>query len=194
MRNIKLVVVGDGAVGKTSMLISYSTNTFPDEYIPTTYDNISVNVLVDGAPISLGLWDTTSNEDYDRLRPLSYPQTDVFLICFSTVYLPSYDSVESKWVPEISYHCPDTPFLVIGTKKDIRDGDTEPPRHGFNDDNLDEEDGIRLAESVGAEKYIECSSLTQEGLKEVFDEAIRLVMYGSSVTKVPVRKRGCIVV
>lgn len=52
--------------------------------------------MVDGKPISLGLWDTAGQEDYDRLRPLSYPQTDVFLICFSIVSPPSFDNVKAK--------------------------------------------------------------------------------------------------
>lgn len=69
---------------------------------------------VDGIQVSLGLWDTAGQEDYDRLRPLSYPQTDVFLICFSIASPSSFENVTSKWYPEIKHHCPDAPIILVG--------------------------------------------------------------------------------
>jgi len=177
MQNIKCVVVGDGAVGKTCLLISYTTNAFPGEYIPTVFDNYSANVMVDGKPVNLGLWDTAGQEDYDRLRPLSYPQTDVFLICFSIISPSSFDNVKSKWYPEIQHHAPNVPIILVGTKSDLR-GDQNMTStlgaKGLHMVTVDEANSRQR--DLSAIRYLECSALTQEGLKTVFDEAIRAAM------------------
>jgi small GTP-binding protein len=175
MQNLKCVVVGDGAVGKTCLLISYTTNAFPNEYIPTVFDNYSANVMVNGKPINLGLWDTAGQEDYDRLRPLSYPQTDVFLVCFSIISPASFENVRSKWYPEIQHHCPGTPMILVGTKSDMRADNaavSQLASKGLK--MIDKEQSLQMAKEIGAAEYHECSALTQEGLKNVFDRAIHI--------------------
>lgn len=177
MQNIKCVIIGDGAVGKTCLLVSYTTNAFPGEYIPTVFDNYSANIIVDGNPINLGLWDTAGQEDYDRLRPLSYPNTDVFLLCFSLISPTSFANVSAKWHPEITYYAPYVRFILVGTKLDLRnDPYTLDKLHKKDSAPITTEDAQRMCDKLEGYKYIECSSLTQQGLKEVFDEAVRCAL------------------
>ncbi|KAJ3425285.1 hypothetical protein M0812_27720 [Anaeramoeba flamelloides] len=177
MRSIKCVVVGDGAVGKTCLLLSYTTNSFPGEYVPTVFDNYSANVMVDREPININLWDTAGQEDYDRLRPLSYPQTDVFLVCFSLISPASFSNVKSKWIPEIKHYCEDLPIVLVGTKIDLRDDqDTLMKLEEKNLEPISYQQGMELGKEIGAYQYIECSSLTQKNLKSVFDCSIKAVL------------------
>jgi len=188
MTNIKCVIIGDGAVGKTCMLISYTTNAFPEDYIPTVFDNYTANVLVDGRPISLGIWDTAGQEDFDRLRPLSYQNTDVFIVAFSLVGKASLENVRDKWAPELESYSPGTPIILVGTKLDLK---TDPAEmHNA----LSHAEGLQLARDIGAVEYLECSALTQEGLKAVFDCAIRTVLMPAPPSVPQESKQGgCII-
>jgi len=177
MNNLKCVVVGDGAVGKTCLLISYTTNTFPSEYIPTVFDNYSANVMVDGGVVNLGLWDTAGQEDYDRLRPLSYPQTDVFLICFSVASPSSFDNVRRKWLPEIEHHAPGVARVLVGTKCDLRAQNPSKAVPVSECECMARDLSVTLAPGCSV-PFVECSSLTMQGVKQVMDTAIRTALLG----------------
>lgn len=122
-------------------------------------------------PYTLGLFDTAGQEDYDRLRPLSYPQTDVFLVCFSVTSPASFENVREKWFPEVHHHCPGVPCLIVGTQTDLRDDPQVRDKLAKQRmQPVKKEDGERMAKDLGAVKYVECSALTQYKLKDVFDE------------------------
>ena len=126
----------------------------------------------------------TGQEDYDRLRPLSYPDTDVILMCFAVDLPDSLDNIHSKWVPEVQHFCPNVPFLLIATKKDLR---TDPvTKSTIKGDLVRSEQGRAMAEKVGADMYLECSAKTREGVREVFDAATR-----AALSKRNKRKKLC---
>uniref|UniRef100_H2N6C5 Rho-related GTP-binding protein RhoC n=1 Tax=Pongo abelii TaxID=9601 RepID=H2N6C5_PONAB len=183
----KLVIVGDGACGKTCLLIVFSKDQFPEVYVPTVFENYIADIEVDGKQVELALWDTAGQEDYDRLRPLSYPDTDVILMCFS---IDSPDSLgrglRTPWnQPEVSclglssvifrgggsssHQLPLTPHLLSSQ---------EPVRS---------EEGRDMANRISAFGYLECSAKTKEGVREVFEMATRA---GLQVRKNK-RRRGC---
>ena len=122
MQTIKCVLVGDKGVGIFNLLWTYKTGEFQGYNKPRFYvGKIYANVMVDGKPINLELCDSVRSEDYDRLRSLSYPQTDVFLICFSLVNSVSLENVRTKWHPEVRQSCPNVPIILVGTKLDLRE-------------------------------------------------------------------------
>lgn len=142
---------------------------------------------VDGRTVSLNLWDTAGQEEYDRLRTLSYPQTNVFIICFSIGSPSSHANVRHKWHPEVSHHCPNVPILLVGTKRDLRsDAETVKKLKEQGLAPTTQQQGSSLAKQIGAVKYMECSALLQDGVREVFAEAVRAVLY--PVTKKNAKK------
>lgn len=219
MRSIKCVIIGDGAVGKTSLLISYTTNSFPTDYVPTVFDNYSTTIAIPTAttdsPLEPGsdntkgesfsssnslpsterklfkinLWDTAGQEDYDRLRPLCYPQTDIFLICFSVSEHASFANVTEKWLPELKQtsnienlslfaKLKKYPILLVGTKADLRDDPvTQKKLQETNSDYVSQEEIDKVVQEYGFMGYTECSAATQAGVREVFEHAVRYAIY-----------------
>ncbi|KAK9102730.1 hypothetical protein Sjap_019984 [Stephania japonica] len=194
-RFIKCVTVGDGAVGKTCMLICYTSNKFPTDYIPTVFDNFSANVSVDGNIVNLGLWDTAGQEDYSRLRPLSYRGADIFVLAFSLLSRASYENVLKKWMPELRRFAPNVPIVLVGTKLDVRDDKGFLVDHMGSSGVITSAEGEELRKQIGAAAYIECSSKTQQNVKAVFDTAIKVVLQPPRRKEMAIKKRrrntGC---
>ncbi|XP_077547196.1 ras-like GTP-binding protein Rho1 [Haemaphysalis longicornis] len=170
----KLVVVGDGNCGKTSLLVTYCNECFPSDYVPTIFETYSKFVESSGYRVQLFLWDSSGQQDYDRLRPLSYPETNVVLLCFTLDDSYSLESVVDKWEPEIRHYLPRVPIVLVGNKKDIRDDYSPPqvlPRRYERPVTTSE--GKAVASSIHAAAYVECSALRMTGVREVFDAAIK---------------------
>ncbi|QKX57997.1 uncharacterized protein TRUGW13939_05117 [Talaromyces rugulosus] len=170
----KFVVVGDGGCGKTCLLISYSQRYFPEKYVPTVFENYITHTIHgrSGKTVELALWDTAGQEEYDRLRPLSYPETDLLFVCFAIDCPNSLENVMDKWYPEVLHFCPTTPLILVGLKADLRNKRTcieLLKTQGLTP--VTPEQGQAVAQRMGA-AYIECSSKEMTGVDEVFELAV----------------------
>ncbi|GFO13254.1 cell division control protein 42 homolog [Plakobranchus ocellatus] len=192
----KCVVVGDGGVGKTSMLVRFVQGDFFTEYQPTDFDSFTVSMALgdEWMPCTMTLVDTAGQETYDRLRTLTYHDADVFIVCFSVAYPDSYINVRARWIPELREYKPKTPIILVGTQSDLRDKlmqeaatkDKSSPStltsSSATSQNSDDQslspafvtrkEGKRLATKVKARMYSECSALTGEGLDKIFYQAL----------------------
>ncbi|KAL6105875.1 rhov [Pungitius sinensis] len=180
------MLVGDGAVGKTSMITGYIFNGYNSDYRRTAFDVFTGLVHVDGVPTRIKLIDTAGQEEFGHLRALCYAHVDVFVLCFSLVHPVSLDNVASKWIPQIRAGNKTSPVLLVGTQSDLC----------HSADILVAEAGraVELARGIRAQGYAECSALTRHSLKDVFDWAIRAAIKhrrtaGRTSTRLGLHKR-----
>lgn len=172
-----LVIVGDGACGKTCLLIVFSKNEFPNTYVPTVFETFVSDITVDGKSVELTLWDTAGQEDYDRLRPLSYNDTQVVLLSFSVDTPDSLSNIRHKWIGEIRSFCPKVPIILVGLKKDLRfDPDVIRQLSRFGQKPVTPEEGKAMAQEIKAFAYMECSAKTNDGVHAVFECAVKATL------------------
>ncbi|XP_050084875.1 uncharacterized protein LOC126570862 [Anopheles aquasalis] len=189
---VKCVLVGDGAVGKTNLIVSYIQDRFIPQYEPTAFDKYNVDVNVDGRPICVTLCDTAGQDALDTLRQLCYPGTDVILLCFSVVRPESFRSLATKWEPEIS-KLKGVSVVLVGTQTDLRnDQATITGLQAQGEKPILVSTAWDFARKIGA-KYVETSSHKKEGIKEVFDTAIWDALQSKEFSrrKRPLWKRLC---
>ncbi|EPY50791.1 rho family GTPase Rho3 [Schizosaccharomyces cryophilus OY26] len=169
----KIVILGDGAAGKTSLLNVFTKGYFPQVYEPTIFENYIHDIFVDGNSIELSLWDTAGQEEYDQLRSLSYSDTHVIMICFAVDSPDSLENVISKWLPEVASNCPSVKLVLVALKCDLRGADDDQPNStriiGY-------EEGLAAAKKINAVRYLECSAKLNRGVNEAFTEAARVAL------------------
>jgi len=125
---------------------------------------------VDGKSVQLALWDTAGQEDYERLRPLAYSQAHVILIAFSVDTPDSLENIKHKWADEAAERCPGVPIILVGLKKDLReDPVAQEEMRKRSQKFISRKQGEDMKEDIGARKYLECSSLTGDGVDDVFE-------------------------
>ncbi|KAI9502095.1 hypothetical protein GGI25_003600 [Coemansia spiralis] len=172
----KVVVIGDGACGKTCLLHVFRDGEFPpdDQYIPTIFETWVADMLVDERRIELALWDTAGQEELDRLRFLCYPEANVVVICFSVDSPDSLTNVLEKWFPEAQENAPRARVILVALKLDLRDSAaTRAELARFGQAPVAHADGVAMARKISAVSYIECSSKQNFNVREVFEIAAR---------------------
>ena len=146
---------------------------------------------VDGKSVQLALWDTAGQEDYERLRPLAYSQAHVILIAFSVDTPDSLENIKHKWADEAAERCPGVPIILVGLKKDLReDPVAQEEMRKRSQKFISRKQGEDMKEDIGARKYLECSSLTGDGVDDVFEAATRAALLAVDKRETP----GCCVI
>ncbi|XP_077979050.1 cell division control protein 42 homolog [Glandiceps talaboti] len=174
MKIIKCVVVGDPSAEKTVLLHSFKSlmegKEWPPPHMPTLFEYQAVKMNVGGANYSLTLWDTSGEEEFGRLRPLTYSGTDVFLICFAVTSPNSLQIAKDMWIPEIKKCSPSTPFILVGTQLDKL---VTKKRNDRGEKPVKTEVAAKVAKKTGASFYLECSAKERQGVKAVFEAAVK---------------------
>ncbi|KAB5543703.1 hypothetical protein PHYPO_G00082590 [Pangasianodon hypophthalmus] len=188
-RQLKIVIVGDGGCGKTSLLMVYAKGDFPETYAPSVFEKYMTTVKHGGKEIQLNLYDTAGQDDYDRLRPLSYQDANLILVCYDVTNPTSYDNVLIKWYPEVNHFCRDVPVILIGCKTDLRK-DKEKMRklRALGLEPITYSQGEETQRQMNATLYLECSAKHRENVEDIFKEATKLALDHSRKSK-RVRKK-----
>ncbi|XP_015273134.1 PREDICTED: rho-related GTP-binding protein RhoF [Gekko japonicus] len=174
---LKVVVVGDGGCGKTSLLLVYAKGAFPEEYAPSVFEKYTCSITVGKKEVLLHLYDTAGQEDYDRLRPLSYQNTSVVLVCYDVMNPTSFDNVLIKWSHEVSHFCQGIPVVLVGCKTDLRK-DKEHLRklRSAQQEPITYSQGEEACRQMNADTYLECSAKYRENIEDIFREAASIAL------------------
>ncbi|XP_030624259.1 rho-related GTP-binding protein RhoF [Chanos chanos] len=174
---LKIVIVGDGGCGKTSLLMVYAKGDFPEKYAPSVFEKYGTKVKLGNKEVQLNLYDTAGQEDYDRLRPLSYQDAHLVLVCYDVTNPTSFENVMIKWYPEVHHFCRDVPIILIGCKTDLRkDKEMTRKLRALDLAPITYIQGVETQRQMNAQMYLECSAKYMENVEDIFKEATKLAL------------------
>lgn len=184
-KSIKVVVVGDFGVGKTSLLVAYSGKASED-------DSYNIPVNTKGKSYNLNMWDSLSGDNFSLNRSLVYlsageRKADVILMLYSSVEPGSYQKLRDYWYPEVTQHCPTTPIVLVATKVDLlQDQATLQQLAHRGQAPVPHNQGVDLAKEIGAVKFFECSVISRQGLDACLNACIKV-----SSKNLSAQENGC---
>nr|XP_033809963.1 rho-related GTP-binding protein RhoF [Geotrypetes seraphini] len=190
-REVKAVIVGDGGCGKTSLLLVYAKGAFPEQYAPSVFEKYTSSIALNNKEVILHLYDTAGQDDYDRLRPLSYQNANIVLICYDVTNPTSFENVLIKWYPEVSHFCPEIPLILIGCKIDLRkDEECLRKLRSSQQEPISYHQGEATYHQIKAAAYLECSAKFRENIEDVFKEATTIALNSMKKSKHPRKKHN----
>ncbi|KAM0674052.1 hypothetical protein GVAV_002570 [Gurleya vavrai] len=163
----KVMIVGEGATGKTCMLEVFRSGKFPSEYVPTIVDNFIKETEVDNQKITLAIWDTSGQESYSAVRTIAYSDTEIVIMCYSVEDKNSLEALKTTWVPEIKNYCPSAEIILVALKCDLRDG---------SDNFVSTKQGEEVKEEVDAKSFVECSAIRNFNIDLIFTESAKIIL------------------
>jgi small GTP-binding protein len=164
----KLILIGDGHVGKTSLCSHLRTQAISKKYDLTVGLNIEVHKkMMEDTTVKLVLWDLAGQERFGCVRGDFYYGARVALIVFDLQNRGSFFDVK-HWIRELKRHSPHTPFILVGNKTDIQKREVS----------FDEAKAVAQDYSV---PYFETSALQGKNVNELFNMATHMALQGTAV-------------
>lgn len=168
----KITVIGDGAVGKTSLIKKYTQGSFQKEYISTLGTQFSkYEEIIDGEKVGLFLWDIAGQDSFQALRQRFYIGSSGAIIVFSHApeQAESYTHV-SRWLDDLKKHCGNIPIVLFGNKVDlVEDGELA------SNPNIPTSNAIveKFANENRFIGYYKTSALTGQGVTDAFKTLVK---------------------
>jgi len=186
----KIVVIGDMCSGKSGLISAYCEDRFSETYIPTFIHTCLTDAKVFGETIELVVVEVSGRDDYARLRQCAYHKMDAVIFCYSADNVTSLDRITEKWLPELQKHAPKVPYILVGTKKDVKENyihqmelvsrEIECNRgEDLPQSVVTTTQGSERARSIGAHDFVECSARYRDGTREVFETAAKVALQKS---------------